>query len=92
MLSMAKILIKQTIVLRRKDLMARHEKAGVIITQQIAKAAQSGVKKINVVCEDTAVYVHLNLFLYAKLNLSCCFTMEGPSAEQTAIDIGSTAH
>jgi SpoU rRNA methylase family enzyme len=48
--------------------MARHEEADVIITQQIAKAAQSGVKRIKVVCEDTDVYVLL--LFYAKLNLS----------------------
>ena len=47
---------------------------------------QSEVKRTNVVCDDTDVYVHLLLF-YGKLNLSCCCTMEGPSAEQTAIDI-----
>jgi hypothetical protein len=44
MLSMGKN-PKQIIVFHRKDLMAHHEKADVIITQQIAKAAQSGVKK-----------------------------------------------
>jgi hypothetical protein len=67
--------------------MAHHEKADVIITQMIAKAAQSGVKRINAVCEVTDVYVHLILLFYAKLNLSCCFTMEGTSAERTTIDI-----
>jgi hypothetical protein len=72
--------------------MARHEEADVIITQQIAKAAQSGVKRINVVCEDTDDYVLLTLLFYAKLNLSCCFTMERPSTERTTIDIGANAH
>jgi hypothetical protein len=42
-------------------------------------------------CEDTDVYV-LHLHFYAKLNLSCCFTMEGISAERTTIGIGATAH
>ena len=35
--------------------MARLEEADVIIKQQIAKAAQTGVRKINVVCEDTCL-------------------------------------
>ena len=48
------------------------------------------MKWIKVVCEDTDVYVLLLLF-YAKLNLSCCFTTEGPSAEETTFDIGATA-
>jgi hypothetical protein len=52
---------------------------------------QSGVKGINVVCGDTDVYV-LHLHFYTELNLSCCFTMEGPSAERTTIGIGTTAH
>jgi hypothetical protein len=56
----------------------------------MVKAVQSGVKGIDVVCEDTDVYV-LHMHFYAKLNLSCCFTMEGPSAEQTTIGVGATA-
>jgi hypothetical protein len=35
----------------------------------------------------TEVYV-LHLHFYAKLNLSGCFTMEGPSAGRTTIGIG----
>jgi hypothetical protein len=50
------------------------------------------VKRINVVCEDTDVYVLLILLFYAKLNLSWCFTMGRPSAERTTIDIGANAH
>jgi 5'-3' exonuclease len=85
------IVIQDGIVFRREDLMTRNEEADVIIKQQIAKAAQSGVKRINVVCENTDVFV-LFLHFYAKLNLSCCLSMEGPSAERTTIDIGATAH
>jgi hypothetical protein len=40
--------------------MAGHEVA-VIITYQIAKAIQSGVKRVNAECEDTDVYVLLIL-------------------------------
>jgi hypothetical protein len=57
----------------------------------MVKTVQSGMKGIDVVCEDTDVYV-LHMYFYAKLNLSCCFTMEGPSsAEQTTIGIEATA-
>jgi hypothetical protein len=52
--------------------MTRHEEVDVTITQQIAKAVQSGVKRINVVREDTNAYVLLILLFHAKLNLSCC--------------------
>jgi hypothetical protein len=47
---------KQIIVFRRE--------ADVFITLQIAKTAQGGVKKINVVCEDTDVYVLIQLLFY----------------------------
>jgi hypothetical protein len=48
------------------------------LIQQMVKAVESGVKGIDVACEDTDVYV-LHMHFYAKLNQSCCFTMEGPS-------------
>ena len=51
---------KQTIIFRRKEFMAHHEEADVIITHQIARATQIEVKRINVVCEDTDVYVLLH--------------------------------
>jgi hypothetical protein len=56
----------------------------------MVKAVHSGVNGVDVVCKDTDVYVLL-MYFYAKLNLGCCFTMEGSSAEQTTIGIGATA-
>ena len=84
------VVIQGGIVFRRQDLMTCHEEADVIIIQQMVKAAESGVKRINIVCADTDVFVLL-LHFYAKLNLTCRLTMEGPSAERTTIDIGATA-
>ena len=36
-----------------------HEEADVIIIQQMVKASESGVKRINIGCEDTDVFVLL---------------------------------
>ena len=58
------VVIQDGIVFRREDLMTCHEEADVIIIQQMVKAAKSGVKRINVACEDTNVFVLLHY--YAK--------------------------
>ncbi|XP_078661436.1 uncharacterized protein LOC144905583 [Branchiostoma floridae x Branchiostoma belcheri] len=84
------VVIQDDIVFRREDLLTCHEEADVIIVQQMVKAAESGARRINIVCEDTDVFVLL-LHYYAQLNLTCRLTMEGPSAERTTIDIGATA-
>ncbi|KAI8514533.1 corticospinal neuron axon guidance through spinal cord [Branchiostoma belcheri] len=57
---------------------------------RMVKAAESGARRINIVCEDTYVFVLL-LHYFAQRNLTCRLTMEGPSAERTTIDIGATA-
>ena len=43
------VVIQGGIVFRRQDLMTCHEEADVIIIQQMVKAAESGVKRINIV-------------------------------------------
>ena len=72
------------VVFSREDVITSHEEADVIIIHQMVKAAASGVKIINIVCEDTDVFVLL-LHFYTKLNLTCHLTMEGPSAERTTV-------
>ncbi|KAI8496657.1 corticospinal neuron axon guidance through spinal cord [Branchiostoma belcheri] len=57
---------------------------------RMVKAAESGARRINIVCEDTYVFVLL-LHYYAQWNLTCRLTMEGPRAERITIDIGATA-
>ena len=84
------VVIQDGIVFRREDLMTRQEEADVIIIQKMVKVAESGVKRINIVCEDTDVFILL-LHFYAKLNLTCRLTMEGPSAERATTDIEATA-
>lgn len=71
--------------------MTCHEEADVIIIQQMVKATESGVKRINIVCEDIDVFLLL-LHFYTKLNLNCHLTMEVQSAERTTIDIGASEH
>ena len=56
------VVIQCGIVFRRQDLMTCHEEADVIIIQQMVKAAESGVKRINIVCADTYVFVLLLQF------------------------------
>ena len=83
------VVIQDGIVFHREDLKTCHEEADVIIIQQMLKAVENGVKRINIVCEDTDVFVLLVHF-YAKLSLTCRLTMEGPSAERSTVDIGAT--
>eukprot|EP00058_Branchiostoma_floridae_P012288 XP_002597776.1 hypothetical protein BRAFLDRAFT_77321 [Branchiostoma floridae] len=63
-----------------RDLLICHEEADVIIIHQIAKAAESGIQRLNVVCEDTDVIVVL-LHYYTDLQLTCRLTKEGLSSE-----------
>jgi len=64
------VVIQDGSVFRREDFMTCHEEVYVIIIHQMVKAAESGVERINIVCEDTDVFVLLLRF-YANLNLTC---------------------
>ena len=47
------------ILTNRHDLQITHEEADVIIVQQMTKAAQGGANNINVICDDTDVFILL---------------------------------
>lgn len=85
------VVIQNGVALRGEDHITYHEEADVIIMQQLVRAAENGVKKINITCEDTDVFFLLLRF-YSKLNLTCLLTMESPSDERSTIDIGATAN
>ena len=53
----------------------------------MVKANEYGVKRVNIVCEDTFVFVLL-LHFYLKSSMSCTLTMEGPSFDWTSLILG----
>ena len=72
------------------DLETFHEEADVITVQQMARLAQSGVRSISVVSDDTDVFVPL-MHCYADLHLTCNLTMKATGNDRTVIDIAETA-
>ena len=55
----------------------------------MARLAQSGVRSISVVSDDTDVFVLL-MHYYAELHLTCHLTMKSTGSDRTVIDIAET--
>jgi len=75
---------------QREDLENFHEEADVIMVHQMSKLAEEGATAINVLCDDTDVFVLL-LHFYHKLDLTCGLTMESTHSERALVDIAASA-
>ena len=73
---------------RRDDLKTTHEKADVIMVQQMLNLAFAGTSRIRVVSDDTYVFILL-LHFYDIYQLSCHLTMESTFSKRF-IDIDAT--
>ena len=76
-------------LVQRFDLKTTHEEAYVIIPQQVVALADMGCKTINVICDDTYVFVLLAHY-FAEESLSVSLIMESTSRSRSSIDIGAT--
>ena len=74
----------------RDDLRTTHEEADVTIVQQMVNLSKHGCLRIEVICDDTDVFV-LVMYFYNEKCLSCIVTMESPIACRSVIDIGASA-
>ena len=63
--------------------------ADIVITQQMVKLAANGTPSIDVICDDTDVFVLLVHF-FAQEQLICDLVMSGTSSARTVIDIKAT--
>ena len=77
------------IMTERPDLRTSHEEADVIIIQQVVHLAETGKKTINVIADDTDVFVLLAHF-YRERQLTCNLVMTGTSATRSSVDIKAT--
>ena len=77
-------------VTQRLDLRTTNEEADVVIVQQVVRLAHSDGSRIEVVCDDTDVFVLL-LHFYAEKNLTNDIVMSSTSSNRTAVDIKETA-
>ena len=82
--------IKNGTLAQRDDYRTTHEEADVIIVQQVVKLANAGASSLNVICDDTDVFVLLVHF-YIQENLSCKLFVSGTSTNRRTIDIKETA-
>ena len=74
---------------QRIDLNTTHEEADGIIPQQVMALADVGCKTINVISDDTDVYVLLAYYIAVE-SLSVSLIMEPTSHSRSSIDIGAT--
>ena len=81
--------ICQDEIVNRIDLCTTHEEADVIIVQQMVKLAVDNIR-INIICDDTDVFVLLVHF-YVQEKLTCDVIMSGTSSGRTVVDIKATA-
>ncbi len=74
---------------QRFDLKTTHEEADAIIPQQVVALADMGGKTINVICDDTDVFVLLAHY-FAEESLSVSLIMEYTRRSRSSNDIGAT--
>ena len=74
----------------RPDLKTTHEEADVIIVQRVIHLSNRGVDTIQVICDDTDVFVLL-LHFYVKLSLTSELSMIGTTSNRSTTDIKATA-
>ena len=73
------------------DLKTTHEEADVIIPKQVVELADMGCKTINVICDDTYVFVLLaHYFAEESLTVSLIMESTSTSRSRSSIDIGAT--
>ena len=81
--------VRSDALVQRFDLKTTHEEADVIIPQQVVALADMGCKTINVICDDTDVFVLLAHY-FAEESLTVSLIMESTSRSRSSIDIGAT--
>ena len=74
---------------QRIELNTTREEADAIIPQQVMGLANMGCKIINVICDDTDVFVQFAHY-FAEESLSVSLIMELTSRSRSSIDIGAT--
>ena len=75
-------------LVQRFDLKTTHEEADVIIPQKVVALADMGCKTINIICDDTDVFVLLAHY-FAEESISVSLIMESTSRNRSFIDIGT---
>ena len=81
--------VRSKALVQRIDLNMTHEEAVGIIPQQVMALADVGCKTINVICDDTDVYVLLAHYIAVE-SLSVSLIMDPISHIRSSIDIGAT--
>ena len=81
--------VRSKALVQRIDLNTTHEEADGIIPQQVMALADVGCKTINVISDDTDVYVLLAHYIAVE-SLSVSLIMEPTSHSRSSIDIGAT--
>lgn len=81
--------IHKGVIIHRRDISTSHEEADNIIVQQAILCAKMKSNTINVVADDTDVFLLL-LYHYFEENLYNEFTMRSPIQERSVIDIKAT--
>ena len=81
--------VRSDALVQRFDLKTTHEDADAIIPQQVVALADMGCKTINVICDDTDVFILLAHY-FAEESLSVSLIMESTSRSRSSIDIGAT--
>ncbi len=81
--------VRSDALVQRFDLKTTHEEADLIIPQQVVALADMGCKTINVICDDTDVFVLLAHY-FAEESLTVSLIMESTSRSRSSIDIGAT--
>ena len=81
--------VRSDALVQRFDLKTTHEEAYVIIPQRVVALADMGCKTINVICDDTDVFLLLAHY-FAEESLSVSLIMESTSRSQSSIEIGAT--
>ncbi len=82
---------KGGIVIKRQDMNTTHEEADNIIVQQVLMAVTENCHGVNVISDDTDVFILL-LHHYLANDLELLVTMESPSKskDRMVVDIGKT--
>ena len=81
--------VRSKALVQRIDMNTTHEEADGIIPRQVMTLADMGCKTINVICDDTDVYVLLANYIAVE-SLSVSLIMDPTSHSRSSIDIGVT--
>ena len=81
--------VRSDALVQRFALKTTHEDAYVTIPQQVVALGDMGRKTINVICDDTYVFVLLAHY-FAEESLLVSVIMEPTSHSRSSIDIGAT--